>query len=99
MIGLLIFWPEHKRTHPIKDHNTAKYLIGITHQGSVSFVSEGWGGWVSDKHLTENCSLLQNLLPSDPVLADRGFDIKESVAFYYATITLPVSMKGKQQLS
>ena len=35
-------------------HNTAKYLIGITPQGTVSYISCGWGGRVSDKHLTEN---------------------------------------------
>ena len=25
-----------------KHHNTVKYLIGITPQGSISFISEGW---------------------------------------------------------
>ena len=27
-----------------KSHNTVKYLIGITPQGTISFVSEAWGG-------------------------------------------------------
>lgn len=82
-----------------KHHNTVKYLIGITPQGSVSFISEGWGGRVSDKHLTENSGLLNNLLPGDTVLADRGFDIKDSVGLYCATVTLPAFTKGKKQLS
>ena len=36
---------------------------------------------MSDKHLTENW-ILNNLLPIDTVLADQGFDIKESVGSY-----------------
>lgn len=82
-----------------KHRNTANYHISITPQGSVSFVSKVWGVRVSDKHLTENSSLLQNLLQGETVLVDGGFDIKESVGVYCATITLPVSMKGKEQLS
>jgi len=60
-----------------KDHNTVKYLIGITPQGTVSFISDGWGGRVSDKHLTENCGLLSNLIPGDFVLANQGFNIQD----------------------
>ena len=50
-----------------KHHNTVKYLIGITPQGTVSYISEGWGGRTSDKYVTEHCSLLSNLVPGDTV--------------------------------
>ena len=75
-----------------KSHNTIKYLIGVTPQGTVSYISSGWGGRVSDKYLTENSVLLDQLLPGDTVLADRGFNIQESVGLYMATITIPASM-------
>ena len=82
-----------------KHHNTVKYLIGITPQGTVSFISEGWGGRVSDKHLTENSGLLDHLTPGDVILADRGFDIQESVGLFCSTIKIPAFTKGKKQLS
>ncbi len=81
-----------------KHHNTVKYLIGISPQGSVSFISDGWGGRVSDKHITENSNLLHNLLPGDTILADRGFDIKDSIGLYSATLSIPAFTKGKKQL-
>lgn len=82
-----------------KHHNTAKYLIGITPQGTVSFISKGWGGRVSDKFITEHCGILNNLLPGDLVLADRGFDIHDSVGLYCARLKIPSFTKGKPQLS
>ncbi len=81
-----------------KHHNTVKYLIGVTPQGTVSFISEGWGGQTSDKHITEHSSILSNLVPGDTVLADRGFDISDSVGSYCSTLKIPAFTKGKSQL-
>ncbi|SMN01989.1 hypothetical protein SPONN_290 [uncultured Candidatus Thioglobus sp.] len=82
-----------------KHHNTVKFLIGIASQGVVSYISSAWGGRVSDKYLTENCGVLTKLLPGDIVLADRGFDIADSVGFFQAQLHIPAFTKGKSQLS
>ena len=66
-----------------KHHNTVKYLISITPQGTVSFISKGYGGRVSDKYITENCGYLKKLFPGDVVLVDHGFNIEDSVFFVY----------------
>ena len=81
-----------------KHHNTIKVLIGITPQGTISFVSEAWGGRTSDKFLTENCGFLKYLKPGDLVMADRGFTIEESVWYYQAKLAIPAFTKGKDQL-
>ena len=83
-----------------KHHNTIKYLIGVTPQGSIGFISKGWGGRTSDVHLTENSGLLEKLMPGDIVLADRGFTIEDTVKrLYCAEVKLPAFTKGKKQLS
>lgn len=81
-----------------KHHNTVKFLISITPQGVISFVSTGWGGRTSDKHITQNCGYLEHLSPGDVVLADRGFTIKDAVGLYSAHLKIPAFTKGKQQL-
>ncbi|EDO41516.1 predicted protein, partial [Nematostella vectensis] len=81
-----------------KHHNTIKVLIGITPQGSISFVSEAWGGRTSDKYLTDNCGILKLLKPGDLVMADRGFTIEESVGLYQAKLAIPAFTRGKDQL-
>lgn len=81
-----------------KNKNTVKYLIAITPQGSISYISEGWGGRVSDKYITENSNFLNKLIPGDVVLADRGFTISESVGFHCATLKIPGFTRGLPQL-
>ena len=81
-----------------KNHNTAKYLISITPQGTVSFVSKGYGGRASDKYITEDSGYLSKLRSGDLVLADRGFNIQESLAYMGATLNIPAFTRGKSQL-
>jgi hypothetical protein len=53
-------------------------------QGHTSFISKGWGGKTSDKHITLHSKFLDNLLPGDIVLSDHGFDVGNSVTMYQA---------------
>ena len=80
-----------------KKHNTVKFLIGITPQSSVAFISKGWGSRASDVHITENCGVLQKLriLPGDIVLADRGFTVQEAAGLYRAEVHILPFTKGK----
>ena len=48
-----------------KHHNTAKFLIRISPQGAITFVSKGCCCQVSDIHLTENCGVLENFFIGD----------------------------------
>ncbi len=82
-----------------KHHNTVKFLIGIFSQGSIIFISKGYGGRASDVFITEDCGILRNLLPGDVVLADRGFTVEDSVNYYMAELCVPAFTKGKPQLS
>ncbi|XP_069125298.1 uncharacterized protein [Argopecten irradians] len=60
-----------------KHHNTFKFLVGITPSGVISFVSEGWGGRVSDRQITIHSGILNLLQENDSVMADKGFTIRD----------------------
>jgi len=53
---------------------------------------------VSDKYITEDCGYLQKLQPKDVVLADRGFNVEDSIAYRDATLIIPAFTRGKSQL-
>ena len=82
-----------------KHHNTIKYLISITSSGAVNFISEGWGGRVSDKEITLKSGFMERLLHGDEVLADRGILVSEEFASRGVTLHMPSFTRGKKQLS
>ena len=80
-----------------KHHKTAKYLVGVTPQGTINFISKGYGGRVSDKYITEDCGYLQKLQPQDVVLADRGFNVEDSIAYRATILHLPEANLSRTQ--
>lgn len=81
-----------------KHHNTIKFLIGITPQGTISYISKGWGGRTSDKQMVELGDFLNFIKPGDVVLADRGFLIGDTLGIFNAKLVIPAFTKGKKQL-
>ena len=82
-----------------KHNNTIKYLVAITPAGAISFLSQGWGGRVSDKEITVKSGFLENIETGDEVLADRDFLVRDELASCGATLRMPYFTKGKKQMS
>lgn len=80
-----------------KHHNTWKLLVGVTPNGQVSFLSDLWGGRVSDKQITRESGVLALLDSGDNVMVDRGFDIRDILPDG-VTLNMPPFLAGRDQL-
>ncbi|XP_006815646.1 uncharacterized protein LOC102808338 [Saccoglossus kowalevskii] len=81
-----------------KHHNTFKALVGISPNGAVTFISELYGGRISDKEITRKSGLCNLLDPGDNVMADRGFEIK-SILPTNVDLNIPPFKGTRAQLS
>ena len=83
-----------------KSHNAVKFLVGMSPNLGVTYVSKGWGGRASDTHITINSDkFLENMKPGDQVMADRGFGtnkISDQLASQGVEIVMP-SFKGRNR--
>ncbi|KAK0146330.1 THAP domain-containing protein 11 [Merluccius polli] len=59
-----------------KGRTTLKVLIVVAPNGVITFASDLYGGSTSDKVITADCGVLQQLQPGDMVMADKGFTIR-----------------------
>ena len=63
-----------------KQKNTIiKYFIAVNPQGTISFISNGWGGRASDKFFIEDSQIFGNLSHGDIAKGDCGFNIAKTV--------------------
>ena len=83
-------WSNYKNT------NTIKYLTAITPAGAAGFLSRGWGGCVSDKEITMRSGFPNFLQYGDFILADRGFNIAETILKIRHITKWKSQMSGKE---
>ncbi|CAC5410034.1 unnamed protein product [Mytilus coruscus] len=84
-----------------KKHSTVKFFIACNPLGVVTFLSNAWGGRVSDNELVHSCGFIHRKYhhPGDQILADRGFLLQDDFATECsAELLIPAFTKGKKQL-
>ena len=81
-----------------KHHNTWKLLVGITPNGQVTYLSQLWGGRVSDKQITRESGVLELLEAGNNMIVDRGFGIAGIVPDGVA-VDMPPFLAGREQMT
>ena len=72
-----------------KEHNTYKGLVGVSPNVWVTFVSNLYGGSISDREIVEKSHFADLLKHPDEVMADRGFDIQDLLATKQVRLFIP----------
>lgn len=80
-----------------KNHHTAKFLIAVSPQRIITFVSDGYGGRASDGHITQTCGFLEKFRRGDYVLTNKGFRLDDQFALRGAKLVVPAFVVKKQQ--
>ena len=75
-----------------------KFLIGITPCGTILYLSQCWGGRVSDKNIMQASNFFSLLEPGDDVLADRKFTLADDLTIHGVRLEIPAFTRGKKQL-
>ena len=70
-------------------------MIGVTPSGPVLYLSPGWDGSFSDKQISFDSDLFDEISMGDCILADKGFTFKEELASLGATLNVSHFTKGK----
>ena len=74
-----------------------KGLIGIAPHGVVTFVSALYTGSISDKEITQGSGIIELLEPGDCVMADKGFNIEDTLMKKNVGLNLPPFLQKKEQ--
>ena len=82
-----------------KHHSTLTFWIAITPIGSISYVSQLYGGRSHDNFVVRDSEYLDYIYPVDQVLAERGFNINEPQLLKQAELIIPPAVRGQAQMT
>lgn len=89
-----VTWSDYKST------NTIKYLIGVTPDGLICYISEGFGGRTTDQQITKTCDFLEKIPAGSTVMADRGFkELATKLAKRNCHLIRPCSIENKTPMT
>ena len=63
------------------------------------FISDLYGGCISDKEITSKSGFIDKLQRGDEVMADRGFNIQEMLALKGVKVNVPPFMNQSGQFT
>ena len=79
---------------------SVKVMIGCSPAGTITFVSEAYGGKASDKKIFCDSGLMEKLESYvDAVMVDKGFMIEEECLRHAIELVRPPFLRGDKQLS
>lgn len=82
-----------------KGRHTVKFLVGIAPNGVTTFVSKGYPGSTSDKDTVVHSGVLEQMMPGDMIMADKGF-LLHDILPAGVTLNIPAGLwGGKKQYS
>jgi hypothetical protein len=82
-----------------KHHNTLTFLIAVSPNSSITYVSPAYPGRISDSQVTRVSGFLDTLEPYDQIMADKGFLIADDCAVRHVTLSVPPGRRGISQMS
>lgn len=82
-----------------KKNNTLKFLVAMAPNGSISYISEAYGGRTSDRFIVMDSGFLNLIDPTDEVMADRGFPIQSDLVMRQAKLIIPPPGQGSEQMT
>ena len=80
-----------------KSRDTVKFLVGLSPNLTVNFVSRAHGGRASDNHITlSSAELLEGLPKGSSAMADRGFTLTQELRDLGVELIIP-NFKGRHR--
>lgn len=63
-------------------------MVGTSPGGLVTYVSEAYAGWTSDRQIIEHSNVLDKCEPGDMILADKDINIEDLVILRHLKLNI-----------